>query len=195
MNFTVYWDYVEPDEEAKVGAYPASNWANSVTFPEGEPKGSPVAEAGLEEGTLTFTGLSADTKYWAGARVGGYWRYQIFWTSAERLAPIISRFLEEHEAATKEVHGIGNTASFLVKPESPATFTQTYSTPTHTHAKAALGTNLPTNLNIVTTLLGTLVTEVNTSNTRTNQIAEALNELKQLVNGLIDDCQNAGIVK
>lgn len=82
-----------------------------------------------------------------------------------------------------------------MKPESPGTFTQTFSTAGRTHAEAELATNLPTNLNVVTTLLGALVGEVNLANKRTNEIAKALNEQKKLVNALIDDSQAVGISK
>lgn len=65
---------------------------------------------------------------------------------------------------------------------SGGTYVQTNSTASRTHAKAALSTNI-TGL--------TLVTEVIDSLETTN---DAVNELKQLVNALIDDLQTAKVV-
>lgn len=62
------------------------------------------------------------------------------------------------------------------------TYTQTFSEATRTHAKSALATNIAV----------ALVTELDTEVNKTN---EAVNELKKVINGLIDDLQVSGIVK
>lgn len=62
------------------------------------------------------------------------------------------------------------------------TYTQTNSEVSRTHAKSALATNIAV----------ALVTELDTEVNKTN---EAVNELKKVVNGLIDDLQTSGIVK
>lgn len=194
------------EEELEIGAYKATDWATWVVSPEGPPPGSPIATTIVKPGEIKFTGLAENSKYFMGAPVGesGKWRWRVFWTfeppremaSASDIAiEEAGQRLEIHANATTNVHGVTNFANFLAKPESPATFTQTYSTAGRTHAKAAMATNLPTNLNIVTTLLGTLVGEVNTTNGRVNQMAEAVNELKGLVNALVDDSQRDGFSK
>lgn len=61
-------------------------------------------------------------------------------------------------------------------------YTQTNSETTRTHAKAALATNI----SVVT--VAELDTEVNKTN-------EAVNEIKKLLNAVIDDLQTSGIVK
>lgn len=61
------------------------------------------------------------------------------------------------------------------------TYTQTYSEATRTQAASALSTTV--SISLLTEVAG----QINTTNT-------AVNELKKLINGLIDDLQAAGIV-
>lgn len=70
----------------------------------------------------------------------------------------------------------------LAKPAEPSTYTQTYSSAARSHAEEALPTGLA----------ATLVTEVVTALNSTNK---AVNELKKLVNGIVDDLQSAGLAK
>lgn len=61
-------------------------------------------------------------------------------------------------------------------------YTQTYSTATRTHAKSELSEA------VSATLIAELVTQLNTTNA-------AVNELKKLSNGVIDDLQTASVLK
>lgn len=70
----------------------------------------------------------------------------------------------------------------LAKPADPPAYTQTFSTAARTHAESALPTDLA----------ATLITEVVTALNSTNK---AVNELKKLANGLIDDQQSVGLAK
>jgi hypothetical protein len=71
---------------------------------------------------------------------------------------------------------ISNPVPATAKLSKQGTYTQTYSTATRVQAQGALTTNLSL------PLLTEAVSSLNTTNT-------AVNELKQLVNGLIDDLQ------
>lgn len=53
-----------------VSAYSAQGYS---TFPAGGPPGNPVATASVSGTTLTFTGLTNHTPYFAAAQVGGVW--------------------------------------------------------------------------------------------------------------------------
>jgi hypothetical protein len=71
--------------------------------------------------------------------------------------------------------------SVVIKPGSPNAYTQTYSTAGRTHAAAALSTS------ITISLLTEVAGQMNTTNA-------AVNELKKVVNALIDDLQETGII-
>lgn len=71
--------------------------------------------------------------------------------------------------------------SVVVKPESPKAYTQTYSTAARVHVEAALATNL--SLTLVTEVVPIL-----------NAQNKTINELKTLVNALIDDLQSVGVI-
>ena len=71
--------------------------------------------------------------------------------------------------------------SVVVKPQSPNAYTQTYSPAARTHVANALSTG------ISITLLTEVAGLMNTTNA-------AVNELKKVVNALIDDLQEAGII-
>jgi hypothetical protein len=86
------------------------------------------------------------------------------------------RFLSYTGAAAADM------GSVVVKPESPNAYTQTFSTAARTQAEAELPTNIS----------ATLITELNSQANATNK---ALNEIKKLVNGLVDDLQATGIIK
>ncbi len=60
-----------------VGAYPASNWHATLIPPSGAAVGAATTTAVVAaDGSLAFTGLTEDTKYFAGADIGGgSWRY------------------------------------------------------------------------------------------------------------------------
>jgi len=152
--------------------------------------GSPVKLATADsEGKAVFTGLADNTRFFFGAEVEGAWNYEPFWTyTPSRMNPnemlaleATGEHLEAHEVLTK-AHGIDST-KVLSKPESPATYTQTFSGTTHTHAEA----ELPTNVSALA-----LLTEVITNVNKTNK---AVNELKKLTNALIDEHRGAGIAK
>lgn len=80
---------------ATVKAYPASGWPGG-TAPVGSPKGASVAEGVVaSNGSVTFTGLEAKTRYYATAEVGGAYRYVAIYTG---LKPSSGLTLEEVEA-------------------------------------------------------------------------------------------------
>lgn len=185
----------------QVGAYLRKNWPSHPTLsPTGKPPIAASASGEIPPGgelILESEALHWEHRYWIAGEVAGEWRYDeaatapfSYWLPNENKEDSI-----EHAKATKGVHGVADFAALLKAPESPGTYTQTFSTAARTHAEAELATNLPTNLNVVTTLLGTLVGEVNATNKRVNDIAKALNEAKKLVNSLIDDAQATGIAK
>lgn len=156
-----------------VKAYLASGWGPDTPV-SGKPIGSVVKEAAVaEDGKLALKGLAADTKYFLAAEVGGVWRYSALLTSEAEVEPASQAevsVLEEQLAAK------------LNKPESIPGYTQTFSTAARTHAEAELPTNIS----------ATLVSEVDTQLNATNK---ALNELKKLANGIVDDLQAAGLAK
>jgi hypothetical protein len=57
-----------------VKAYAATNFPTPIP-PSGAPIGSPTAEGTMTSGSVTFTGLTQGTAYWAVAEVGGVYRY------------------------------------------------------------------------------------------------------------------------
>lgn len=64
-----------------VGAYPKSNWSQGALPPSGIAPGSATTTAVVQsDGTATFTGLTEDVDYFAGASVSGTWRYVRFHT-------------------------------------------------------------------------------------------------------------------
>ena len=71
---------------------------------------------------------------------------------------------------------------FYAERSSNSTYVQTNATVSRTHAKATLSTNI-TGLVLLTEVIDSLET--------TN---DTVNEVKQLVNALIDDLQTAGVV-
>lgn len=71
--------------------------------------------------------------------------------------------------------------SAVVKPGSPNAYTQTYTTAARSHAKEKLSTS------VTIALLTEVAGQINTTN-------GAVNELKDLINGLIDDLQAAGLI-
>lgn len=73
-------------------------------------------------------------------------------------------------------------AAKLPKAGEPPAYTQTYSTAARTHAASELPTN------ITATLLTEVISQLNTTNA-------AVNELKKLLNALIDDAQTNGLAK
>src|SRR4051794_30539153 len=65
-----------------VKAYPVSNWPQAKLPPAGNPLGAAVAEAVVGAGgDIELTGLEEETRYYAGAEVGGVWRYVNFQTA------------------------------------------------------------------------------------------------------------------
>lgn len=60
-----------------VKCYPTANWP-TPNLPSGAPIGSSAAEATMTAGTLTFSGLTQGTRYWAVAEVAGVYRYSKF---------------------------------------------------------------------------------------------------------------------
>jgi hypothetical protein len=66
-----------------VGAYKASGWPQAQLPPAGAPVPSADTTATVgTDGSLAFTGLTDSTDYYAGASVGGVWRYVAFNTYA-----------------------------------------------------------------------------------------------------------------
>lgn len=63
-----------------VKAYPASNWP-TPNLPSGEPIGAAKAEGEMKEGSLTLSGLDANTEYWAVAEVAKTYRYVLISTA------------------------------------------------------------------------------------------------------------------
>lgn len=73
-----------------VGAYPAALWAGlRPPQPEQTPAGPAVASAPVDgHGFATFSGLAAESTYFAGAEVGGVWKWVSFRTAAEAAGQI-----------------------------------------------------------------------------------------------------------
>jgi hypothetical protein len=69
-------------EGTEVGVYAASNWP-----PTGPPSGAPIGSAAdtqeVEDGSVTFSGLTQGAVYYAVAEVGGVYRYVGFVAGAE----------------------------------------------------------------------------------------------------------------
>jgi hypothetical protein len=71
-------------EGTTVKAYPRSNWSFAEKPPSGAPKGAATAEAVVgADGSAEFAGLTEKLDYYAGAEVGGVWRYVRFRTATE----------------------------------------------------------------------------------------------------------------
>lgn len=65
-----------------VSAYPKSNWTSATLPPTGAPVGAATASGTVAaNGTVTFTGLAAETEYFAAGQVGGVYKYIRFFTS------------------------------------------------------------------------------------------------------------------
>lgn len=65
-----------------VKAFPRSNWLHHQLPPSGAAPGSETnSQVVPASGSITFTGLADDTPYYAGASVGGTWRYVGFRTA------------------------------------------------------------------------------------------------------------------
>jgi hypothetical protein len=85
-----------------VKAYPQSNWRRSQIPPEGAPKGASTAEGVVGAGgSVTLSGLTAGTYYYAAAEVGGQWRYVLF----VPIAPTGSGSAEEVAAEKARAEG------------------------------------------------------------------------------------------
>lgn len=168
----------------EVGAYLASNWGLQDLPPSGAPKGASKAMATVgATGDIAFTGLVVNARYFAAGQVGGVWRYVAFQTTTTQpTAATVNTKLAELETAleTAEAAIATSLAGKVAKPSEPPVYTQTYATATRIHAADALPTN------IAVTLIGEVVTQLNATNS-------AVNELKKLVNGLIDDSQARGL--
>lgn len=186
VDLTTGFGAEEAPPGTTIGLYAQSIFP-APTYPY-EASGAPPGPAAFtakvnESGSVTFKGTKLGVFYFTGYEKEGTWHYREcfmgdYWHAGEL----------KDDLSTLE-------AAVLKLPSKVEAYTQTFSTAGRTHAEAELATNLPTNLNVLTTLLGSLVGEVNVANKRTNEIAKALNEQKKLVNALIDDLQATGIAK
>lgn len=84
-----------------VKAYPTTNWPTPI-LPSGAPIGSAMAEGSMSSGTVTFTGLTLGSRYWAVAEVGGVYRYSKFTANASEAAKTPGTVVEvkKEEATT-----------------------------------------------------------------------------------------------
>lgn len=86
-----------------VTVYPASNWPEHQRPPSGAPVGSSATSASVSGGSAAFTGLTADTRYYAYQLVGSEHRYVSFSThSTPPLAqlPVVQLTQSEYDALT-----------------------------------------------------------------------------------------------
>lgn len=81
MDLTLNYPAIFP-EGTSVGAYPKSNWPASERHPAGAPLGSADDTQTVEaDGDIPFTGLTAETEYWAVGQVSGTYYYVRFLTA------------------------------------------------------------------------------------------------------------------
>lgn len=94
-----------------VSAYLASNWLQSQLPPTGAPQGAAAATASVAaDGSLTFTGLADDARYYAYAQVGGQDRYVKF--STLRKGIVTNRVILPNVTITDEANGVVNAVQF-----------------------------------------------------------------------------------
>lgn len=85
---------------------------------------------------------------------------------------------------------IGRTEDALVWVKIPQTITEAAHI---ADAETDAATNAPTDFNVITTLLGTLTNEVNSGNTRYNDLATKYNDLATKVNTLFSHLESQGL--